>query len=103
VRALFFIVLFDRKTAGRRHTLSNSPSVARSPQKFLRLIDLITKLESENGRFALAGVGSIAGNAISDHIKLNTESGDLSWHTASDRWIPEDGLYDHLGLKVGKD
>jgi hypothetical protein len=38
-----------------------------------------------------------------NHIKLNTESGELSWHTASEKWIPEDGLYDHLVLKVAKD
>jgi hypothetical protein len=34
-----------------------------------------------------------------NHIKLDTESGELSWHTASVTWIPEDGLYDHLVLK----
>jgi hypothetical protein len=38
-----------------------------------------------------------------NHIKLDTESGELSWHTASDTWIPEDGLYDHLVLKLAKD
>jgi hypothetical protein len=38
-----------------------------------------------------------------NHIKLNTESGEPSWHTASETWIPEDGLYDHLVLKVAKD
>jgi predicted MPP superfamily phosphohydrolase len=38
-----------------------------------------------------------------NHIKLNTESGELSWHTASNTWIPEDGLYDHLVLKLEKD
>jgi hypothetical protein len=37
------------------------------------------------------------------HIKLKIESGELSWHTASDTWIPEDGLYDHLVLKLVKD
>jgi hypothetical protein len=37
------------------------------------------------------------------HIKLNTESKELSWHTASETWIPEDGLYDHLLLKLEKD
>ena len=37
-----------------------------------------------------------------NYIKLDTESGELSWHTASDTWIPEDGLYDHLVLKLAK-
>jgi len=57
-------------------------------------------LEPESGRFALAGAGSIAGSPFPNHIKLNTESGELSWHTASDTWMPEDGLYDHLALKL---
>jgi Calcineurin-like phosphoesterase len=38
-----------------------------------------------------------------NYIKLETDSGELSWHTASDTWIPEDGLYDHLVLKLDKD
>jgi hypothetical protein len=38
-----------------------------------------------------------------NYIKLDTESGELSWHTARDTWIPEDGLYDHLVLKLVKD
>ena len=38
-----------------------------------------------------------------NHIKLDTESGELSWHTASETWIPEEGLYDHLVLKLAKD
>ena len=38
-----------------------------------------------------------------NYIELDTESGELSWHTASDTWLPEDGLYDHLVLKLGKD
>ena len=40
---------------------------------------------------------------IPNYIKVNTKSGEVSWHTASETWIPEDGLYDHLVLKVGKD
>jgi hypothetical protein len=36
-------------------------------------------------------------------IKLKTETGELSWNTTSETWIPEDGLYDHLVLKLGKD
>jgi hypothetical protein len=38
-----------------------------------------------------------------NYIKLDTESGELSWHTVSDTWIPEEGLHDHLVLKVTKD
>jgi hypothetical protein len=38
-----------------------------------------------------------------NHIKLDTEAGELSWHTASETWIPEDGQYDHLVLKLDKD
>jgi hypothetical protein len=47
--------------------------------------------------------GQLLGAPIPNHIKLNTESGELSWHTASEMWIPEDGLYDHLVLKLSKD
>ncbi len=38
-----------------------------------------------------------------NHIKLDSESGESSWHTTSETWIPEDGLYDHLMLKIAKD
>jgi hypothetical protein len=34
---------------------------------------------------------------------MDTESGELSWRAASETWIPEDGLYDHLALKLDKD
>jgi Icc-related predicted phosphoesterase len=37
------------------------------------------------------------------YVKLDTESGELSWHTSSETWIPEDGLYDHLVLNFAKD
>jgi hypothetical protein len=37
------------------------------------------------------------------HIKLDTESGEVSWHTASETWVREDALYDHLVLKLAKD
>jgi hypothetical protein len=60
-------------------------------------------LEPKTARVALAGAGSIAECAIPYHIKLDSESGELSWHTASDTWIPADGLYDHLVLKLAKD
>jgi hypothetical protein len=38
-----------------------------------------------------------------NHIKLDSESGKSSWHTTSETWIPEEGLYDHLVLKLEKD
>jgi len=37
-----------------------------------------------------------------NHIKLDTESGESSWHTTSEKWIPEERLYDHLVLKSAK-
>ena len=36
-------------------------------------------------------------------IKIDIESGELTWHTTAQTWIPEDGLYDHLVLKLAKD
>jgi hypothetical protein len=47
--------------------------------------------------------GQLLSAPIPNYIKLNSESGELSWHTTSDTWIPEDGLYDHLALKLGKE
>jgi hypothetical protein len=38
-----------------------------------------------------------------NYIELDTESGKLAWHTASDTWIPADRRYDHLVLKLAKD
>lgn len=35
-----------------------------------------------------------------NHIVLDTESGEANWKTSSQVWIPEDGLYDHLVLKI---
>jgi predicted MPP superfamily phosphohydrolase len=43
--------------------------------------------------------GQLLSAAIPNYITMDTETGELSWHTASDMWIPEDGLYDHLVLK----
>ena len=37
-----------------------------------------------------------------NHIILDTESGEGVWHTSSETWISEDGLYDHLVLKLPK-
>jgi hypothetical protein len=47
--------------------------------------------------------GQLLSAPVPNYIRLDTESGELSWHTASDTWIPEDGLYDHLVLKLAKD
>jgi hypothetical protein len=53
-----------------------------------------------NKRFPLVVPGQLLGALFPNHIKLKTESGELSWHTTSETWIPEDGLYDHLVLKL---
>ena len=47
--------------------------------------------------------GQLLSAPIPNYIKLDSESGELSWHTASKTWIPEDGFYDHLLLKLSKD
>jgi hypothetical protein len=55
------------------------------------------------GESRLLVPGQLRSAPFPNHIKLNTESGELSWHTASNTWMPEDGLYDHLMLKLEKD
>jgi hypothetical protein len=55
------------------------------------------------GESRLLVPGQLLRAPFPNYIKLNTESGEFCWHTASDTWIPEDGLYDHLVLKLGKD
>jgi len=55
------------------------------------------------GESRLLVPGQLLEAPFPNHIKLNTESGELSWHTNSETWIPEDGLYDHLVLKLAKD
>jgi len=47
--------------------------------------------------------GQLLSAPLPNRIKLNTETGELSWHTTSETWIPEDGLYNHLVLKLDKD
>ena len=47
--------------------------------------------------------GQLLSAPFPNYIKLDSESGELSWHTTSDTWIPEEGLYDHLVLKLAKD
>jgi hypothetical protein len=37
-----------------------------------------------------------------NYFKLDTESGELSWHTASDMWIPEERTLRSSGAEVGQ-
>ena len=53
------------------------------------------------GESRLLVPGQLLSAPIPNYITLDRESGELSWHTASE-WIPEDGLYDHLVLNVDK-
>ena len=55
------------------------------------------------GEVCLLVPGQLLSAPFPNYIKLDTESGELSWHTASDTWIPEEGLYDYLVLKLAKD
>src|ERR1700719_917010 len=38
-----------------------------------------------------------------NYIELDTESGELTWHTASDTWIQADRRHDHLVVKLAKE
>jgi predicted MPP superfamily phosphohydrolase len=55
------------------------------------------------GESRLLVPGQLLSAPFPNHIKLDTELGELSWHAASETWIPEDGLYDYLVLKLAKD
>src|ERR1700675_1059553 len=55
------------------------------------------------GESRLLVPGQLLKAPFPNYIKLDTESRELSWHTSSETWIPEDGLYDHLVLKLAKD
>jgi hypothetical protein len=55
------------------------------------------------GESRLLVPGQLLRAPFPNHITLDTESGGLSWHTASETWIPEDGFYDHLVLKLSKE
>jgi hypothetical protein len=55
------------------------------------------------GESRLLVPGQLLSAPFPNYIKLDSESGELTWHTASESWIPEDGLYDHLVLKLAKD
>jgi hypothetical protein len=47
-----------------------------------------------------AGAWTAFERPFPNHIVLNTESAQASWETLSQEWISEDGLYDHLVLKL---
>jgi hypothetical protein len=55
------------------------------------------------GESRLLVPGQLLAATFPNYIILDSESGELSWHAASETWIPEDGLYDHLVLKFAKD
>jgi hypothetical protein len=55
------------------------------------------------GETRLLVPGVLLKASFPNHIKLDSESGKSSWHTTSETWIPEEGLYDHLVLKLAKD
>jgi hypothetical protein len=55
------------------------------------------------GETRLLVPGQLLRAPFPNYIDLDTESGENSWHTTSETWIPEDGLYDHLVLKLAKD
>jgi predicted phosphodiesterase len=44
--------------------------------------------------------GQLLRAPVPNHIVLDTDSGQASWETSSHVWIPEDGFYDHLVLKI---
>jgi hypothetical protein len=55
------------------------------------------------GESRLLVPGQLPSASFPNYIKLDTESGELSSHTATETSIPEDGLYYHLVLKVAMD
>jgi hypothetical protein len=59
-------------------------------------------LEEQTNRNELVP-GQLLSAANPNCVKLDTESGERSWHAASEKWIPEEGLYDHLVLKLVKE
>ena len=44
--------------------------------------------------------GQLLRASVPNCILLNPEQGEASWHASSERWIPEDGLFDHLVLQL---
>jgi tetratricopeptide (TPR) repeat protein len=72
--------------------------VLRIRQKVLELEDLYTATSLNNlaelsGQLLEAPFPTISSWTVNQ----------VSWHTASETWIPEDGLYDHLVLKLARD
>jgi tetratricopeptide (TPR) repeat protein len=72
--------------------------VLRIRQKVLGLEDLYTATSLNNlaelsGQLLEAPFPTISSWTVNQ----------VSWHTASETWIPEDGLYDHLVLKLARD
>jgi hypothetical protein len=46
--------------------------------------------------------GHLLRASVPNYIVLDTQKRIASWHTSSETWIPEDGLFDHLVLKLPK-
>jgi hypothetical protein len=44
--------------------------------------------------------GQLLRASVPNYILLNPEQGEASWQTSSETWIPEDGMFDHLALKL---
>lgn len=57
----------------------------------------------KRGETRLLVPGQLLTAPIPNFILLEAKSGKVFWHTASQSWILEDGLHDHLVLKVKKD
>jgi Calcineurin-like phosphoesterase len=47
--------------------------------------------------------GQLLTAPIPNHIVFNTESGETSWETSSQEWIPEDEAYDRLVVKFSRE
>ncbi|MBV8225887.1 MAG: hypothetical protein JO232_11960 [Verrucomicrobia bacterium] len=47
--------------------------------------------------------GQLLSASFPNQIVLNTPSREASWETASQEWISEDGLHDHLMLKFSRE
>ena len=47
--------------------------------------------------------GQLMSAPFPNHIKLDTESGENSWHTIRQIWMPEDERFEYLLLKFAKE
>jgi Calcineurin-like phosphoesterase len=47
--------------------------------------------------------GQLISAPFPNHIKLDTESGESSWHTNRETWMPEDERFEYLLLKFAKE